>query len=382
MALSVPVSDRFLHDIRYSHEVFAFVDVIGANNQTYRLHTTDGNVQEDRTADIRRRANINCVDPTGAITPTTADSILTPFGAQIRPYRGIKYPDGTTEVVPLGWFFISKSQVSDVPGGASSSTGGTPGIAIEAYDAARKIQRAKFVSPYTIAVGTNVVAAIQAIIARTFDNLEYDVIDTTVVTPAVLTFDVDSDPWAAATGLATSIGCELFFDVLGRVVIAPPLDVDALPSPDFSYIDGHGSSLLDLEVIFTDDPGYNGVVLTSDAPGDDAPPIRSVVWDEEPTSPTYHQGAYGEVPFFVTDNTITTQDQADAACAALLATLLGYASQLAITTAVNPALCSGSVIQVHRPRTGVMDTFLVDGGTTPMLANETMNLVLRQRRTT
>jgi hypothetical protein len=382
MAFSVQVSDNLLSEIRRSHTVFTFVEVIGPNNQAYRLHVNDGNIQADRTADIRRRCTINCVDPDGQITPTSVDSLLTPFGTEIRPYRGVRYAETREiEVVPLGVFRLSKVTVEDVPGGTSSSTGGTPGITLEGYDRSRTIQRDKFTSPWVINSGTNVIDAIKAIVARTFDDLDFDYIDTNVTVPSSLTYDVDSDPWQACNDLATSIGCEIFFNVLGDLVIAPPIDVDALPSPDFDYIENKNCTMLDLQVVYSDDPGYNGVVLSADQPDDGSAPIRSVVWDEEPSSPTYHLGPYGEVPMVVTDSVVTTQDDADKAAAALLATLLGYSSQVAITAAVNPAIDCGTVIRIERAAVGVKDSYLVDAVQIPMLASETMTLTLRQRRT-
>lgn len=382
MAFSVPVSARLLAEIRRSHEVFSYVEVTGPNNQTHILLTTDGNVQEDRTADIRRRCTINCVDPTGELTPKSVEALLTPFGTEIRPYRGVRYAETKeVEVVPLGVFRLSKVTVDDTPGGSSGSTGGTPGIVLEGYDRSRTVKRDKFTSPWVVAAATNVITAIQAIVARTFDNIDYDAIDTTVVTPSALTYDVDSDPWSACNELAMSIGCEVFFDVYGRLVITPPMDIDALPSPDFDYVEGQNCSMLDLNVMYSDDPGYNGVVLSADQPDDATAPIRAVVWDEEPSSPTYHLGAYGEVPAVITDSVVTTQDQANTAAAAYLATLLGYSSQVGITASVNPATCSGTVIRIKRAALGVNDIFLVDATQIPMLASETMTMTLRQRRT-
>src|SRR5512146_2193069 len=99
-----PTTDRFKSEIRKSHRVYSYVDVTAPNLQTFRLNATGGDVQIDRTASQRRRCTVSCVDPTGTLTPTTADSILTPYGTEVRPYRGVQYDDGTTEVVPLGVF--------------------------------------------------------------------------------------------------------------------------------------------------------------------------------------------------------------------------------------------------------------------------------------
>src|SRR5690242_8158341 len=103
-----PVTSRFLTEIRRSHEVYSYIDVTAPNQETIRLDATGGSVNVDRTADVRRRMTATCVDITGAITPTSTSAILTPFGTILQPYRGVRYSDDTTEVVPLGVFRLSK----------------------------------------------------------------------------------------------------------------------------------------------------------------------------------------------------------------------------------------------------------------------------------
>lgn len=372
------VTDAFLDEIRKSHTVVSYVDVITHDNRTFRLAATDGTVNVDRTADVRRRCTVTCVDPDGTITPLNAESILTPFGTELRPYRGVLYTSGVragaTEVVPLGVFRLSKATVSD-------SVGGSVDIKLEAYDLSRTVRRDKFTDVYTVAAGTNIVAAIKTILGRTFPDLIFDTFASSVVSTAPLVFDADSDPWAAAVQLATSIGCEIFFTAVGHLKIAPPVDIDHLPAPVFSYNEGRGCTMLDLNVVFTDEPGFNGVVLTAQAAGADTPPIRSVVWDDEPSSPTYHLGPYGEVPMFITNSTVTTQADADSAAAAQLNQILGFSSQLDLTAMVNPALDANDVIQVTRQRSGVDAKYAVDAVGIPLKSSGTSPLALRQKRT-
>lgn len=368
------VSDLWEPEIRRSHTVYSYVDVIAPNQAAFKLAVTDGSVQVDRTASVRRRCTISCVDPTGTTTPTSADSVLTPYGTEIRPYRGVKYADGTTEVVPLGVFRVSKVSVSD-------QVGGSPAISIEAFDLARTVSRDKFIAPYVVNTGDLVIPAIKAILARTFPDLTYDSISSSLFATAPLVFDVNADPWDAASTLADSLGCELFFDAVGTVVIAPPVDIDHLPAPDFTFVEGRGCTMLDLDVVFSDEPGFNGVVLTGESPGDELPPVRSVVWDAEPSSPTYHLGPYGEVPLFVTDQVVKTQSDADAAANAILRGLLGFSSQLSLTAIVNPALDANDVIQVKRVRSGVSGTYAIDKLTIPLSAKGTMSVEVREKRT-
>lgn len=370
-------TDAFLAEVRKSHTVVSYVDVITHDNRTFRLDATDGSVTGDRTADIRRRCTASCIDRTGDITPINAESILTPFGTDLKVYRGVAYTSGaragSEEVLLLGTFRLSKASVKD-------SVGGSPAISLEAYDYSRTIMRDKFTDVYTVSTGTTVIQAIKDIAARTFPDLNFDVFESTVTTATPLVFDANSDPWQAMNQLATSAGCEVYFKADGSLKIAPPVDIDHLPAPQWTFIEGRGCTMLDLDVVFTDEPGYNGVVLTAEAAGSDSPPIRSIVWDDEPSSPTYHLGPYGEVPMFVTDSTITTQADADAAAAAQLNQVLGFSSQISLTSFVNPALEPNDVIQVTRERSGVNSKFAIDSITIPLRAGGTSSVSARQKR--
>lgn len=371
-------TDAFHAEVQKSHEVVSYVDVITHDNRTFRLDATDGTVNVDRTADIRRHCTVACVDRDGTITPTSASSILTPYGTVLKVYSGVRYTTGvlagSTEVLLLGVFRLSKAEVKD-------QVGGSPSISLEAYDFSRTVRRDKFTDTYTVASGTNVIQGIKDILARTFPDLVFDAIASTLTLNSPLVFDANSDPWDAATQLATSAGCELFFGADGHVKIAPPVDIDHLPAPVFTYIEGNDCTMLDLSVVYTDDPGYNGVVVTGEAAGDDTPPVRSILWDEEPTSPTYHKGPYGEVPMFVTDSTVTTQEEADTAAAAQLNQVLGFSSQLNLTATVNPALDANDVIQVTRQRSGVNSKYAIDAVSIPLSASGTSSLAVRQKRT-
>jgi hypothetical protein len=316
---------------------------------------------------------VTCIDPTGTLAPAEAGALLTPYGTEIRPYRGVKYDDGTIEVSELGVFRLSKVTIKDDSSGAIN-------IDIETFDLSRTVARDKFISPYVIAPGTNVITAIRDILDRTFQELNYDSVSTSLTTTAPRVYDIGDDPWESVTDLATSIGCEIYFSQTGDVVIAPSADIDDLPSPKFTYIEGDNCTMLDLSKTFTDEPGFNGVVVTGESPGDELPPVRAVAWDEEPTSVTYHLGPYGEVPLFYQDQIIKTTDDAQVAANQLLKSQLGFFSQIEITGVVNPAYEAGDVIQVVRERSHVSGLYVVDAFNIPLSADGTQRMTLRERR--
>lgn len=364
-----PVTDRFLEEIQGSHEVYAYVDITGPNlDEMPETRVLGGGVTLDVTAQFRRYASITLVDSDG-----TLEELLVQPGVEVRPYRGVKYSDGTTEVCPMGVLRVSTIDLVDAGVGGRQVT-------IEAYDRSRTVTRDGFTVPYTIDAGTNLLDAIKAILERTFDGLEYDAMSTQMTTTAPKVYDASSDPWAACQDLAQSMGCDIYFDAVGRVVVAPPVDIDALPSPAFSYIEGPGCTMLALEKKYSDDPGYNGVVLTGESVGDDQPPVTSIQWDEEPTSFTYHNGPYGEVPYFLQDENVKTQDDADNAASSILKGLLGFSYQINLTAVLNPALDAGDVVAVVREASRVAGLYAVDGITMPFSAAETATVTLRQKR--
>jgi Domain of unknown function (DUF5047) len=373
------VSKAFLQEITRSHVVYSYVDVISVTGKKTRLTATDGTVSVDRTAAIRRRFSCDCVDPSGTLTPESDGDLLTPFGTVAKLYRGVMYTSGplagSTEVAPLGVFRLSASTIKD-------TVGGLPNISLEGYDYSRTVSRDAFTDVYTVATGYNVLQAVQDIINRSIDDVKYDVITSNMVLSAPMVFDANTDPWTAATTLAAAAGCEVYFTATNKCVIAPPLDIDHLPSPVFNFIEGDGCTMTELDVVFSDDPGNNGVVLVGESTGTTTPPIRSVQWDTNPSSATYYLGPYGQVPLFITNTAITTQSDADAAATAALNQVLGFHSQLSLTAMVNPALDAGDVVAVQRQRVKVDSSYGVDSLTIPLSASGTSGIVLRQKRTT
>jgi hypothetical protein len=368
---------RFLAEVRRSHTVYSYCDVISPTNEIKRLPAVDGEVSVDRSAEYRRAARIDCIDPLGIFVPEGTSGILTPFGTEVRPYRGVEYADGTIEVYPLGVFRLARVTLTE-----SSSSAANSGvrIALEMYDRSRTIARDKFTNVYTVPSGTNILTAIKLILGRTFADLEYDSITTPLATTAPQVYDTSDDPWQAVTKLAASIGCEIYFDTEGRVVIAPPTDIDALPAPDFTYIEGKRSTMMDLQSVFSDEPGFNGVIVTGESPGDEKPPVRAEAWDNEPSSPTYRLGPYGEVPMFITDSNVKTTADAQKMADSLLKQQIGFAAQLTITSWVNPTLEAGDVVEVQRPKMNVAGLYVVDSFNVPLRKDGAQRLGLRTKR--
>lgn len=367
-------SDRFYQEIKRSHTIVSWIDVISPDQEVVRLPAVEGQVDVDRSAAVRRKLSCQCIDPLGVLTPRTEGEVLTPYGTELRAYRGVRYTDGTEEKCSLGVFRLSKSTITD-------NNAGSPVIQLEAYDRARTISRDKFKTPYTITTGTNAMTALKDIVKQTFADARFDTITSTVTTTSPLLYEAGDDPWEAIFALATSMGCEAYFDVEGRLAVLPPPDPNALPSPDFTYVEGEGNTMIDLGREYNDEGVYNGVIVTGESIGDQLPPVRGEAWDTNPTSPTYRLGDYGEVPLFITDNLAKTEEQCAAIAKAQLSLILGAASKIAITGIVNPSYECGDIVQVKRAKSKVDGIYSVEAFSIP-LRSATQTLSLRELRPT
>lgn len=388
-------SSDFFKAMKKSHRIISYVDCTSASNETVRLIALAGQVDVDRTATVRRRLSLTCADPLEELTPERAGDLLTPYGTELRPYMGVVYDDGTVEVCPLGVFRVSQVSIVDDSGTGTASGGGTSTgassirqtghaggltIDIDAYDLSRTVSRDKFTTPYTITEGTNVITAIQDILARTFPDLSYDAMGTNVTVSPTQVFDAGEDPWTVAQGLALSLGADLYFNIHGDVTIEPAVDIRSLTEADFDYVEGEGCSLLSLEKIFSDEPGYNGVVVIGESPGDDLPPVTATAWDDDPHSLTYHLGPYGEVPMFVQDQVVKTEDEAQAMANAVLSSVIGFVNQLNLDVTTNPAFECGDIVRVVRARSKVEDYFVIDAFTVPFSSLDSQTINVRQTR--
>lgn len=365
--------DRLAEAIRKSHDVVSYIDIITPVQETIRVYATEGDVKVDGTATIRRSCSFKCIDPDGSFTPSGPRSALTPFGTEVRPYRGARFTDGTEYAYPLGVFRVSTSDVVD-------TTENGIEISVQCYDKSRTIQRDKFTGIYVIAVGINVIDAIKAVTERTFPDQEYDLVSTPRTVTAPMVFDAGGDPWDVISTLALSIGCSAYFDVYGRLAVAPAEDLNATPTPSFTYIEGPKCTMLDLTKSYTDEPGFNGVVVVGESPGDGLAPVRAEAWDMDPSSPTYRFGPYGEVPYVHTDQNVKTADDAQIVANQILQSMLGYTSQLSITTMVNPLLEAGMVVQVERAKSYVTGLYIADVFDIPLRSSATQSITVREKR--
>ena len=96
------VSDTFGPALRQAHTVVVRVDAyLDEQLLAGDLAITGGTVTVHGGTGVRRTLSVTLAD-------VTLWDTLDVMGVELRPYRGIRYPNGSTELVPLGRFSLDK----------------------------------------------------------------------------------------------------------------------------------------------------------------------------------------------------------------------------------------------------------------------------------
>ena len=356
------VSSGFITALR-SQSMVSSTLVVTSTGVT--LAISDGSVEMDSRRSITRTCSLTLV-PNGTLgTQAIYNLVMTP-NVELTIYRGLLV-NGVYEYVPLGVFSTDSAEYSANIAASVSWTGS---------DRSKKISRAKFVDPYQITAGTTLAAAGAALLTSRWAQVATNFSNVTDTISANVTFDAgeSSDPWQCARDLFSDYGYDLNFDGLGTCraqVVQDPASVGAA----FDFGTGTTQLVLDANVQGSLDQTYNGVIASGEG-SSVATPVRAVVWDTDPNSPTYYQGGYGQVPYFYSSPLLTSAALCLVAANRILATLKGSTMQLQWPAIVNPALEPLDVVSLTIK--GVTSRCVIDALTIPLKPTDTMTATTRQ----
>lgn len=359
-----PVSERFLDALQDSHDVTTRVEVLvgGLLAEVFDAESDSGvlggSVTVDMRAQVRRRLTMSIADADYSLVPRRIGSLLAPPN-EIRVSQGIRFGPGDEELVPLGVFGISKPTVDESDGGLA--------ISLDGYDRSRRVSRAKWEVPWVITRGTNVATAIARILADRVPTLPPLNAALTAATTPLIVFGDDGggDPWKDAATLASDNGLELLIDPVGIPVLRPAPDPSRAQAVA-RYAEGADASLLASAAReFDDEPGTNGVIVVGEG-SEIAEPFRVIIWDDDPTSPTYYLGPWGKVPEYLVSELILTVEQALISGRALLRSRLGTVETVRFSSVGNPAHDGGDVVDLYRPRLHLDARYLIEQLTIPL----------------
>lgn len=380
------------HNVRY----IAQAEDGDGNLLSYQFGVVGGDVTVDRASQIRRSLSVeitaygasgSVIDSAGTLQaiadtllPDDGLDIMAPYGNKIRVWYQIEIPgyvspdDGSKFYsFPLGLFRISSADVSD---------DGVPKLQITGYDDSKYISKSKLTAPWVVASGANYGDAIIALCQNRLPKLQANPHTVTRTTPQII-LDPESDPWQAVTDWAAAIACEVFIDRNGLLTIQDEPDPTTNPVV-WTYSDGtldDNAILLSVNRGLSDEPGYNGIVLTSESTTLPAP-IRIELWDDDPDSPTYALGPYGKVPYFKSSPLVVDYTGGGLMAVSELTKVMGGTESLDFAIVPNPAHEPGDIVRAVRPLSKTDATAVLDSFVVPLDATTPMTIRTRERRTT
>ena len=363
-----PTTERFDKAIGSDHVVVTKAEVLVGEEVVLDLvqagAVVDGSVTV-QTGEIERSATLSLIDVDGTLTPRDVDDLLVPGGNQIRLWRGIRY---NTPLVGGG---ADEEYVPLITARFTATTSRWPHIDLtEMFDRAWIVKGALLENTLVISSGANVFEAISAVLETAYPGVPQNFPDTDQVAPRMV-FDAGTDPWGIARDLAANIGYRLAFDPLGVASVYgdPDLTDDAV-NWNFDDTDNANLALPGAELQWVGQA--NNAVLVRSSNSDLAVPVRGLVKDTDPSSPTQYDGKYGRrMADPIDDEKVQNAGQAILRATAELRGRTGLMQQINTQAIAHPGWAIGDVSRVNLTRQAIESQICtLDNWTVPMRAKD------------
>lgn len=354
--------DMFRNALMTSHEMTLRGELwpVGANAATV-VEFASGSVSCDRNAMVRRSANVN-VDP--RLAPQAVTDALTPYGALMKIFRGVRYANGQVEEYP-----IFHGRIEAVDDSLDS-------LSVRCSDRAADIVDARFdikgrTAPYNVACKDFAVTLITEVLPGVVVHVNTA---STALTTRAMSWDRERGD--ALNDLSTAMGAEWYADTNGEFYIAnlPAAITDTTPA--VWVVDSGDSGVTVGRTQSMDRQGvFNEVYVTGEAVG--GPLGAQGHWiDANPSSPTRYGGPFGKVPTFYTGQAAHSTAEANDVAQRIGLQLISKARAVQVTCVPNPQLRLGDVVRVQGLSTGIDGMYYVQSMDIPLDAESPMTMVL------
>lgn len=362
-----PVSAQFLPALAQSHRRSTRIEAwYGGSFVAVVEPGTDDTASVTVTARQRVRRTLS-LTVAESLWPSLPTDPLSPYGAELRVYSGLDF-GGTsnTERPP-----VFRGRIDKV--GRTRKAGK---VQVTCSDRFATINDARFTTPRAAPAGDRILSTVAALIVEVCpDASVIDLVGTDNRVPAGLAWDRDRGQ--AIDDLAKSCGGEVVATPDGNFVIQPVPRIDTA-TPVWAVTDGANGTVVADAQSLSREGVYNTIVVLGERT-DGTPPLRVVVSDTNPASPTYVNGPFGQVVGFFTSQFLTDEAQAGAAGRSVLARSLGAARQRTVTVVPNAALDAGDVFTVAVGGEAI-ERHIADSFTIPLFGGDAMTIATRSTR--
>lgn len=347
------VTDRFAEEVTGSHTPAYSVTLDGAE-----IPIAEGSVTLDAQNATRAALSLTLAIGEEELTdyiPDTLDDPLAPAGSEIVVKRGITYADGSTELIPLGVFRIDEVDAED--------SGDSLPIQVSGLDRSSVVIEAVMEKAGSTAAGTAPEDEIQRLIDEVpaLSGITTDLAETGVTLP-LITYEGGDDRWDYCQALAEAAGCILYFDSVGTLVLRRLVISDSVSLEIAEGVDG---TVLNIGKRMSRENAVNRVVVTGESSGDD--PVVGEALDDDPASPTYYYGPFGQCTFTWSSSYVIDADTAGDVAQNILDQKRGLGQEIRFDSIVNPALEPYDTVRVTRERLKVSNELhVIDGISIPL----------------
>lgn len=346
---------------------------------------TNGTVKIDQTNANRRTCSdiFMAIDAsTTYLVPGVNSGDLFPDGGELFLQKGLVYPDGTTQLQPLGRFLIETPKVTRAVNGAGSLV-----IDLSGTDRSGTVARSLFTQPYATDGVSTVDVAIMAILNMQVPQLTAFAFAASPLVPPVASYAVGDNAWTACQALAALDSKELFFDPSVNAVCILRDIPDATVAPIAAVYNADLSSIITQNTRGLSNIDVPNVILAQSQGSGVAIPLQAMWFDNNPLSPTYYGPAGPPVPpagsYPTTVSVITVSGITDLPTLQAMANTAGAAQQGRFETCDtyirdDPARDASDVVTINDPVLNMEANFVLDSLVVQMGYSTAMEIVGRR----
>jgi hypothetical protein len=337
-------SQQFIREIQQSHTVVSRVEAWKGDSYTL-LDLLEGQHTYSYDDASRTSYDFSVVDSQGR-SFEAFKALLDPYQTRYVLRRGVKYVDGSTELIEMGTLYGTEAHMV-------GEHNGLPKWQLKCFDQSIRCQN-DLKEPFYVAPGQSISNMTASLLKMKRPNMVFNLPSTQFVTPVLVVRDNGSDPWTVGRKWMASVGQDMFMD-RNDVCTAQPRTglVDTVPV--WHFAEGVNATFWEPNRNINNDNYPNVIVVVGDNPVSGN--VSGYAADEDPKSPTWVGN--GEIVRTEHSEVVTTPEQAKEMARYILAKLLGPQDEVELDCIPNPLLDVGNTVKVTCARYGLEGDLMI-----------------------